>query len=242
MSTISPTTSAAASPAQGSARPQSLAKANEDMGDRFLKLLMVQVQNQDPMNPLDNAQLTTQMAQINTVGGIEKMNDSMTKMLTKLSALDKLAGLSGLEGSLQDLAGQMRQSQTVQAAGLIGRDVWVGGNALQVRDGVARGSFDLRSAANAVTVDVLGPAGRVLGQVDLGARAKGRADFSWSVPQGVSAEGLTYRVRATAGTATVAADLYAADVVKAVSSGSNGVVAQLLRGGTTPMSQIRTFN
>jgi flagellar basal-body rod modification protein FlgD len=242
MSTISPTTSAAAPTAQGSAGSPSLAKANEDMGERFLKLLMVQIQNQDPMNPLDNAQLTTQMAQINTVGGIEKMNDSMTKMLTRLSALDNLAGLSGLQGSIQDLSGQMRQSQTVQAAGLVGRDVLVAGNALQVRDGVARGSFDLGSSASAVAVDVLGPAGRVLGQVDLGARAKGRADFSWSVPQGVSAEGLTYRVRATAGTAAVKADLYAADVVKSVSTGSGGAVVQLLRGGTTPLAQIQTFN
>jgi flagellar basal-body rod modification protein FlgD len=242
MSTISPITGTTASTTQGSAGSQSLAKANEDMGERFLKLLMVQVQNQDPMNPLDNAQLTTQMAQINTVGGIEKLNDSMSKMLTKLSALDNLSGLSGLQGSLQDLAGQMRQSQTVQAAGLVGRDVWVGGNALQVRDGAARGSFELRSAANAVTVDVLGASGRVLGQVDLGARSKGRTDFSWPVPQGVPSEGLTYRVRATAGAATVTADQYAADVVKAVSTGSDGVVAQLQRAGATPMAQIRTFD
>ena len=147
MSTISPTASAAASTAQGSAGATSLAQANEEMGDRFLKLLMVQIQNQDPMNPLDNAQLPTQMAQINTVGGIEKLNDSMTKMLTKLSSLDSLAGRGGLQGSLQELPGQMRQSQTLQAAALVGRDVWVGGDALQVRDGVARGSFDLRSAA-----------------------------------------------------------------------------------------------
>ena len=242
MSTISPTASAAASTAQGSAGAASLAQANEEMGDRFLKLLMVQIQNQDPMNPLDNAQLTTQMAQINTVGGIEKLNDSMTKMLTKLSSLDSLAGLSGLQGSLQELTGQMRQSQTLQATALVGRDVWVGGDALQVRAGVARGSFDLRSAADAVAVDVIAPSGRVLGQLDLGARSKGRVDFGWSVPQDVPTDGLKYRVRATTGAAPVAADLYAADVVKAVSAGSDGVVAQLLRGGPTPMAQIRTFN
>ena len=35
--------------------------------DRFLKLLVAQMKNQDPLNPLDNAQVTTQMAQINTV-------------------------------------------------------------------------------------------------------------------------------------------------------------------------------
>ena len=42
--------------------------------DRFLKLLVAQMQNQDPLNPMDNAQVTSQMAQINTVSGIEKLN------------------------------------------------------------------------------------------------------------------------------------------------------------------------
>ena len=37
--------------------------------DRFLKLLVAQLSNQDPMNPLDNAQMTSQMAQISTVPG-----------------------------------------------------------------------------------------------------------------------------------------------------------------------------
>jgi flagellar basal-body rod modification protein FlgD len=39
----------------------------EAQADRFLKLLVAQLQNQDPMNPMDNAQMTSQMAQINTV-------------------------------------------------------------------------------------------------------------------------------------------------------------------------------
>ena len=69
---------AAASNAGAPGSAVSIAKANEDAGERFLKLLMTQIQNQDPLNPMDNAQMTTQMAQINTVAGIEKLNDSMT--------------------------------------------------------------------------------------------------------------------------------------------------------------------
>ena len=41
-----------------------------EMQDRFLTLLVAQINNQDPLNPMDNAQMTTQMAQINTVSGI----------------------------------------------------------------------------------------------------------------------------------------------------------------------------
>ena len=42
--------------------------------DRFLKLLVAQLNNQDPMNPMDNAQMTSQMAQISTVTGIETLS------------------------------------------------------------------------------------------------------------------------------------------------------------------------
>jgi flagellar basal-body rod modification protein FlgD len=45
--------------------------------DRFLKLLVAQMQNQDPLNPMDNAQVTSQMAQINTVNGIERLNTTV---------------------------------------------------------------------------------------------------------------------------------------------------------------------
>lgn len=89
------TTGTAGTTTQGATA--SLAKANEEAGERFLKLLMTQIQNQDPLNPMDNAQLTTQMAQINTVAGIEKLNTSMSAMTDKLSA-------------------QLLQSQTLQGA------------------------------------------------------------------------------------------------------------------------------
>ena len=41
--------------------------------DRFLKLLVTQMKNQDPLNPMDNAQVTSQMAQLSTVSGIDKL-------------------------------------------------------------------------------------------------------------------------------------------------------------------------
>lgn len=47
--------------------------------DRFLKLLVAQLNNQDPMNPLDNAQMTSQIAQINTVTGIQQLNQTDRK-------------------------------------------------------------------------------------------------------------------------------------------------------------------
>ena len=224
----------------------SIAKANEESGERFLKLLMTQIQNQDPLNPMDNAQLTTQMAQINTVAGIDKLNATMTQVANKLSALDNSAGLTrlqeSLQTSLQGLTGQLRQSQALQGAGLVGRDVWLGGNALQVRDGAGRGSFDLAGPADAVTVDVLAASGHVIDRIDLGARASGRVEFGWRLPEGQAGEALSYRVRATSAATNVPATLYTTDVVTAVSAGSQGLVLQLARSGATAMDRIVTFN
>lgn len=259
MTTTTATTPAAAKPANTTASTASgtgkagapgtavsIAKANEDAGERFLKLLMTQIQNQDPLNPMDNAQMTTQMAQINTVAGIEKLNDSMTKMVTGFAKLDTSAGLASLQtalqGSLQGLATQMRQSQALQGAALVGREVWTGGDALPVRDGVARGSFDLKGPADAVSVDVLAPSGHVLQRIDLGARASGRVEFGWTPPEGQPADGLRYRISATSGAANVPAELYASDVVTAVSTTPEGLVLQLARGGSTPLERIKTFN
>ncbi|MBX9833033.1 MAG: flagellar hook assembly protein FlgD, partial [Burkholderiaceae bacterium] len=53
------------------------ANSNEGAQDRFLKLLVAQLNNQDPMNPLDNAQMTSQIAQINTVTGIQQLNETV---------------------------------------------------------------------------------------------------------------------------------------------------------------------
>src|SRR5512139_3712212 len=75
--------------------------------DRFLSLLVAQMKNQDPLNPLDNAQVTSQMAQLSTVQGIEDMN-------SKLAAL----------------ASSLGTNQMAQAANLIGRGVLVPGNSI----------------------------------------------------------------------------------------------------------------
>jgi flagellar basal-body rod modification protein FlgD len=48
--------------------------------DKFLKLLVTQLKNQDPLNPLDNAALTSQLAQLSTVTGINKVNATLESL------------------------------------------------------------------------------------------------------------------------------------------------------------------
>ena len=57
-----------------------------EQADRFLTLLVTQMKNQDPLNPMDNAQITTQMAQISTVSGIEKLNATLQGLSSSLAS------------------------------------------------------------------------------------------------------------------------------------------------------------
>src|SRR3954466_15595931 len=97
-------TSALLSPASGTNASDAAATS-----DRFLKLLAAQMRNQDPLSPMDNAQVPSQMAQINTVTGIDKLNTTV-----------------------QGLSRQFIQLEGVQGASLVGRDVIVAGNKLSV--------------------------------------------------------------------------------------------------------------
>src|SRR3954469_4587875 len=124
MAVSPPSSSTAALPLTDAAAAGGNLDANAT-SDRFLKLLVAQMQNQDPLNPMDNAQVTSQMAQINTVTGIEKLNTTM-----------------------QGLSGQFVQMQALQGASLVGRDVIVPGNKIDMQDGVGQGGFELTSAAD----------------------------------------------------------------------------------------------
>jgi len=55
-----------------------------DVQDRFMTLLVTQMKNQDPLNPMDNAQVTSQMAQLATVTGIDKLNDTMAALISSV--------------------------------------------------------------------------------------------------------------------------------------------------------------
>src|SRR5437773_11121705 len=124
--------------------------------DRFLKLLVTQMQNQDPLNPMDNAQVTSQMAQINTVNGIQQLNTTV-----------------------QSLSGQFTQMQALQGAALVGRDVIVPGNMMDIAEGIGQGGFELTSPADNVKVEVLNAGGHVIDTMQLGAETAGRHSFDW---------------------------------------------------------------
>jgi flagellar basal-body rod modification protein FlgD len=187
--------------------------------DRFLKLLVTQLQNQDPLSPMDNAELTSQIAQINTVTGIATLNTSV-----------------------QALSGQFLQMQTLQGAALIGKDVIVPGNKLDIANGVAQGGFELAAAADSVKVEVLNAAGTVLDTVQLGASNAGVNGFNWVSGNYDNSSGLTFRVTAMSGATKLDTTLLMRDTVNAVSTSGNSLTLELDRNGSTPYSSIKAIN
>jgi flagellar basal-body rod modification protein FlgD len=216
MSTVDSATSAAT--ALGSATGTKPQTASEQT-DRFLKLLVTQMQNQDPLNPMDNAQITTQMAQISTVSGIDDLNKSITSMSSMLF-----------------------QSQSLEAASLIGKNVLVPGNKLTLdADGRTSGGFALGDSATSVVVNIKDASGKVIDTVKMGAKGAGRQSFDWKAPD-PKMTGLTFEVSATNRDVKVASQPLVSDTVRAVYSDGGQLAVELVKSGVVAYSDVKAIS
>ena len=201
---------------------QSVSNAKKDesteSADRFLKLLVTQLKNQDPLNPMDNAQVTTQMAQINTVEGINKLNATLSTMALGANS-----------------------NQTLQAATMVGRQVLADGNTLLLADGKAAGGYALAVDADSLTLSVKSASGEVVYTGALGPQTAGMHVFNWdgvaSNGQNAAPGSYSFEVTARAGTATIAAQPLMLGRVDGVTPGADG--AKLTLGGLGDFSIAR---
>ena len=190
----------------------------------FYKLLVTQLTNQDPMNPLSNQDLSAQLAQFSTASGVQSMQQSMAT-----------------------LTAQLAQTQGLQAANLVGQTVVFDNNSISLTaSGSAAGGFTLASAAQNVQVQVRNSAGQTVDTLPLGAVPTGVQTFTWD---GKDASGnaapagtYTFNVSATdgAGQAVAATPFGTGKVQSVYLSGSNGPSLQLQgQSGTVPLSSIQ---
>jgi flagellar basal-body rod modification protein FlgD len=165
--------------------------------------------------------VTSQMAQIQTVNGIDKLNTTVSGLGTQFAQLSALQGAS-----------------------LVGRDVIVAGNQLTTNDeGLVQGGFELTSAADRVQVEVLNAGGRVIDTLELGAQGSGRHGFEWTPPEGVDASlGQRFRIVAKSGAATVNSTPLMRDRVDAVIAGGDQLTLELRHSGSVAYADIRAFN
>lgn len=206
--------------ASGSSGSSSTTNAMSDAENRFLKLLTTQLKNQDPLNPLDNAQVTSQMAQISTVSGIEKLNSTLKTLL---------------QGTID--------GQATQAASLVGNAVMVPGSSLVLTKSAGVGGLLLESDADAVKVTISDGNGIVQRTLNLGDLAAGLHNFTWDgkTDSGAQAADGNYsiKVEATAGKDKVPVTALNLGVVRSVITNANGFTLDLGSQGMFNMDDVK---
>ncbi|MCL2160586.1 MAG: flagellar hook assembly protein FlgD [Betaproteobacteria bacterium] len=178
----------------------------QDEQNRFLTLLTTQLRNQDPMNPLDNADLTMQLAQMSTVDGIERLNKMVQSLMESRDLMDSTA--------------------------MIGRGVLVDGKGLGLTEAGAIGGFDLNAPADKVTVTVYDASGRVMTKLEFTDVDAGSHNYVWDglTDDGTeAAQGMMYSVSvsATLNGALVAVKPLQFGPVTSVVRGPNGTDLQV---------------
>lgn len=190
-----------------------------DLQNTFMQLLVAQLQNQDPLNPMDNSQMTSQLAQINTVNGIQQLNTTMSSMAT--------------------------QSAATQASSLIGRTVQVPSSNLTLASGTANFGISVPNGADDVVVTIKDANGNTVRSVDLGQMSAGSGNYTWN---GKNDSGTTVAdgsysisVSATLGGKITTANSTGADKVTGVTITNGTTQLQLASGNTAKLSDVTTI-
>ena len=194
--------------------------------NRFLTLLIAQMKNQDPSNPMDNSQLTTQMAQLSTVTGISQLNNSLSTLMSNLNS-----------------------SQALSTANMIGHSVLAPGNSIQLTSDTTKDAsgtettsqkavfgVNLSGTASSVVVTIKDSSGAVVHTTDLGTQAAGVVPVIWDGSNdtgGKVADGnYTFTVSASNNGAAVTASTLSFGTVSSVSTASDGVKLNVTNVGT----------
>src|SRR5690348_7898886 len=139
-----------ATSAAGSALGQTKTLSQAD----FLSLLIQQMRNQDPTQPMDSSQMVSQLAQINQVSATQN-----------------------LQTSFDALAQSMQGNQLLQASSMVGRDVTVPSAVGSLQGGALDGAVNVPDGGGHTLVKITDSAGDLVRTIDLGTQTAGRTDF-----------------------------------------------------------------
>lgn len=212
-------------------RQENQPESSNELGkDAFLKLLVTQMSNQDPLDPQSNSDFVAQLAQFSTVEGLGQLNSTT-----------------------ENMAASFQSSQALQATSLVGRSIKVDSEAAQLTEsGSVEGTINLPFNASRIDMNVYNTAGEIVAQrplaVDNGGAGQfisaGELAFSWdgkdnngnSLPRGsyrfemLASSGETVRQVSTSMNANV----------DSVTVGTNGAITLNVAGvGAIPMSNVR---
>jgi len=125
--------------------------------DAFMRLLVTQIRNQDPMDPMDTREMMSQ--------------------LTELTSVEHLIGIEERLGGLQVASASIANAQV---ADFVGKTVTADTGHLRVEDtGAVPGALTLEGRAEQVTVTIRDAEGRVVRTMELGPQFAGPVGYSW---------------------------------------------------------------
>ncbi|CZG13704.1 flagellar hook assembly protein FlgD [Legionella pneumophila serogroup 1] len=192
----------------------------------FLRLMVAQVQNQDPLQPQANGEFLSQLAQFSTNDGITKMQES-----------------------LQQLASSLQSNQALQASALVGRKVLVNSNTLSLgTEGDAKAAIDMAPGVSNLRAAIYTESGELIKTIPLGQPEPGFFQFSWDGTdqsnQRLTSGRYTIKVTGTYGGQEVALKTMTSANVDSVSLGQNGEDLKLnVAGvGSVYLSQVRQIS
>ena len=205
---------AAAGNAADKAKSDSLGQAD------FLLLMTTQLKNQDPLKPMDNAQMVSQLAQMSTVQGIEDLNKTV----------------NGFSSSLTN-------DQILKGTALVGHQVLVPSAQWALDDNAQAKGAIAASGPGQLSVEVTDASGRVVRTLHLSTDSAGELPFHWdgktdSGEQLVAGKfNLAARFTPAGGTATDV-QTYIQAPVESVTIGNDGLYLNLKNLGTTALDQV----
>ena len=188
------------------------ATSTSDLQSNFLRMLTVQLQNQDPMNPLESAEMTSQLAQLNMVDGIGNMNKSLTSLIAQMQAADF-----------------MSQAGTVGKSALVaGSEISHDGQSMVVM------ASNFATPVTGAVANIYDAAGNLVLKTELGPQTSGIKHFYWDGydANGQAAAAGDYRIEVVGkdGEDTKVAQTYVASPVVAVGREGNDIRLTLADG------------
>jgi flagellar basal-body rod modification protein FlgD len=196
--------------ASGDAQGRGTNKANELGLNTFLKLMVTQLNNQDPFKPMENGDFLGQIAQFGSVTGLEQLNDNF-----------------------ESLAASITSGQALQAGSLVGREVLAPiETGYLATGGSLRGQVRLEQSSPQVTARITDQSGQLVRELPLGTAPAGTLNFTWD---GMDEAGnylspglYSVRVEATQGDRVVDLQTQLFSRVESVNlSGGNGLTVNL---------------
>ncbi len=185
------------------------------MENNFISLMVAQIQNQDPTKPVDSTEFLNQFSAMSQVKSMENMTE-LSK--SNLVLLDNL--------------------QTLTASGLVGQEVKVSVDSLEVGLSPIRGQLDLAHAAGATLITLTDSNG-VKKELPLGAQSAGSVPFEID-PAALGLAPGQYKVEATTDSGEFPR-VEVSGLVTHVRVSADGPVLDVAGAGAVPFYRITEF-